>query len=131
MPLGRPGLRVISVHVSPALVLLNKPLPGPPLDIVYSSRNASHIAAKMIFGFFGSIEMSIAAVLLSRNSVRFHVLPPSVLLYTPRFSLGALSLPNAATYTMSGLVGSMRIFEMTGESSNPMCTHVLPASVDL
>ncbi len=32
-PLGSPGLRVISVHVSPPSVLLNRPLPGPPLDI--------------------------------------------------------------------------------------------------
>ena len=32
------GLRVISFHVSPPSVDLNNPLPGPPLDIVYSVR---------------------------------------------------------------------------------------------
>ena len=41
---GMPGFRVISVHVSPPSVLLNIPLPGPPEDIVYSLRKASHSA---------------------------------------------------------------------------------------
>ena len=35
---GRPGKRVISVHVSPPSVLLKSPLPGPPLDIWNSLR---------------------------------------------------------------------------------------------
>jgi hypothetical protein len=33
-----PGLRVSSVHVSPPSVVLNSPLPGPPLDIWYDTR---------------------------------------------------------------------------------------------
>ena len=41
-PAGIPVLRVISLHVSPPSVLLNRPLPGPPLDIWYSLRYASH-----------------------------------------------------------------------------------------
>ena len=125
-PGGSPGLRVISVHVSPPSVDLNRPLPGPPLDIVYSRRNASHSAAYMTFGFRASIEMSTPPVCSSRKSVRFQVLPPSVLLKTPRSSLGALMRPNAATKTMSGLVGWMRIFEMTGASAKPTCVHVFP-----
>src|SRR6267378_6419431 len=62
-PDGNPGLRVISVHVSPPSVLLNRPLPAPPLDIWNSLRYASHIAAYMTLGLWRSMEMSIAAVL--------------------------------------------------------------------
>src|SRR5260221_864375 len=76
-PDGRPGLRVISVQVSPPSVDLNRPEPGPPLDIVYSFRNASHRAAYMTFGLERSIAMSMAPVLSSRSSKRFHVFPPS------------------------------------------------------
>src|SRR6476469_1036405 len=86
-PEGMPGLRVISVHVSPPSVDLNRPLPGPPLDIWYSTRYASHRAAKITFGFFRSRARSTAPVLLSRNRVFFHVLPPSALLNTPRSAL--------------------------------------------
>src|ERR671932_2212011 len=50
-PVGRPGLRVISVHVSPPSVLLNNPLPGPPLDIWYSLRYASQSDAYITWGF--------------------------------------------------------------------------------
>ena len=42
---GMPGLRVSSVHVLPPSVLLNRPLPSPPLDIAHGLRNASHSAA--------------------------------------------------------------------------------------
>src|SRR5215471_8016123 len=65
-PLGIPGLRVISCHVSPPSVDLNSPDPGPPDDIWYSMRYASHIAAYSTFGFVRSTEMSIAPVLSSR-----------------------------------------------------------------
>ena len=90
MPFGSPGLRVISFHVSPPSVDLKRPLPGPPLDIWYSTRYASHNAANITFGFLRSMAMSTAPVLPLRNSTFFHVLPPSVVLKTPRSSL---SLP--------------------------------------
>ena len=127
-PAGRPGLRVISVQVSPPSVLLNKPLPGPPLDIWYSLRYASHSAAYITFGLERSNAMSMAPVFSSRNSTFFHVVPPSVLLNTPRSGLGTLYLPNDATKTMSGLVGWMRIFEMPCDSLKPTGVHDLPAS---
>src|SRR5688572_26763080 len=73
IPSGSPGLRVISVHVSPPLVDLNRPLPGPPLDIWYSTRYASQRAAKITLGLRRSMERSTAPVLLSRNSVFFQV----------------------------------------------------------
>ena len=122
---------MISAHVSPASSDLNRPLPGPPLDIVYSRRNASHSAAKTTFGLRGSIATSTAPLLSSLKSVLLQVLAPSVVLYTPRAWLGALILPNAATNTTSGLVGWMRILEMTGASRKPTCVHVRPASLDL
>ena len=99
MPAGMPGLRVMSVQVSPPSVDLNRPLPGPPLDIVYSVRNASHIAAKITLGLLRSIQRSTAPVLLSRKRTLRHVAPPSVLLNTPRSAFGTPCWPNAATKT--------------------------------
>src|SRR5579864_3531894 len=131
MPAGSPALCVISVHVSPPSVDLKRPLPGPPLDIVYSARKASHRAAKMTLGLWRSIQRSTAPVLSSRKSTCFHVRPPSEDLYTPRSWLGTLYLPKSATKTMLALVGSMRIFEMASECSKPTFVQVLPASVDL
>src|SRR5687767_14676643 len=130
-PRGRLAFRVSSCQVSPPSVDLNSPLPGPPLDIWYSTRYASHIAAYSTFGFVASTLRSIAPVRLSRKSVFSHVCPPSVLLNTPRSAFGAPCFPNAATQRMFGFVGWMRIFEMFSDSRNPMCVHVFPASVDL
>ncbi len=45
LPFGPPGLRVISVHVSPPSVDLNRPLSGPPLSMLQGVRFASQIAA--------------------------------------------------------------------------------------
>src|SRR5215813_9800111 len=66
-PDGSPGAWLISVHVSPPSVDLNNPLPGPPLDILYSLRKASHIAANITYGLCGSIETSMAPVLGPRS----------------------------------------------------------------
>src|SRR5688572_9553167 len=130
-PVGRPGRRVISVHDSPPSVDLKSPEPGPPLSILYSFRYACHSAAYRIIGFVRSTEMSIAPVLSSRYSTLRQVRPPSLLLNTPRSALGAAWNPNAATHTMSGLVGWTRISEMFCLSLKPTFVHVLPASVDL
>src|SRR5205809_6006132 len=124
MPFGSPGACVISVQFWPPSVDLNNPEPGPPLDIVYSLRNASHNAAYMTLGFERSIEMSMAAVLSSRKSTFFQLLPPSVLLKTPRSGLAAECFPNAATKTMFGSVGWIRIFEMFSLDANPTFVHV-------
>src|SRR5678815_4273108 len=111
-PVGRPGLRVISVQCSPPSVDLKRPLPGPPLDIEYSTRNASQSAANITSGLWGSIVMSTAPVLLSRNSTLRQVLPPSVVLKTPRSSLGTPYRPKSATKTMSGLVGWLSLIHI-------------------
>ena len=42
IPLGRPGLRVISVQWSPPSVVLNMPLPLPPDDSSHGVRPACH-----------------------------------------------------------------------------------------
>src|SRR5436190_13773166 len=130
-PCGSPGLRVISRQVSPPSVDLYSPLPGPPLDIWYSTRYASHSAANITVGLRRSMATSAAPDLPSLNSTFFHVLPPSALLKTPRSSLGTLYLPKSATNTMLGFVGWMRIFAIASESEKPMWVQVLPASVDL
>src|SRR5436853_3322703 len=94
MPGGRPWFLVISVQCSPPSVDLNRPLPGPPLDMPHSLRYASQSAAYITSGLLGSIEMSTPPVLSSRYSTLRHVLPPSVVLKMPRSSLFAPYLPN-------------------------------------
>ena len=51
----------------------------------------------------------MAPVLSSTNSTFAHVLPPSVVLYTPRSALLVHSWPEAATNTTSGFVGWIRM----------------------
>src|SRR5580765_8124994 len=89
-PFGNPGLRVISIQCSPPSVDLNNPLPGPPLDIWYSTRYASQSAANITLGFRRSIATSMPPDFASLNSTFFQLLPPSVDLKMPRSSL---SLP--------------------------------------
>src|SRR5881394_604171 len=131
VPLGSPSLRVISVHVSPPSVDLKSPEPGPPLDMVYSVRYASQSAAYMTSGVVRLNATSIAAVLSSRKRTFFQVRPPSADLYRPRSGFGAECFPNAATNTMSGFDGWIRIFEMFSDDAKPTFVQVLPASVDL
>src|SRR5690606_5936600 len=130
-PCGSPGLRVISVHVSPPSTDLNSPEPGPPLESIHSVRYASQKPAYMTCGFDGVSARSTAPARSLRYSTLRQVLPPSVLLNTPRSSFGPNSRPSAATYTRSQLVGWMRMRPIARASVSPMCVQVLPASVDL
>src|SRR6185312_13477862 len=107
------------------------PLPGPPLENDQWLRDICHIPAYITKGLAGSIVMLIAPVSLSTKRIFFHVLPPSVVLNTPRSGLGANRWPRAAAYTMSGLLGSIRIQVMMCVSPRPTYCHVFPASVDL
>src|SRR6188474_1081155 len=59
---GSPVFLVSSVHVLPPSMVLNNPLPGPPLDSEYGVRNTSHNVAYNTSGFFGSITRSTAPV---------------------------------------------------------------------
>src|SRR5690606_9521927 len=110
---------------------LNSPEPGPPLESIHSVRYASQKPAYMTCGFDGVSARSTAPARSLRYSTLRQVLPPSVLLNTPRSSFGPNSRPSAATYTRSQLVGWMRMRPIARASVSPMCVQVLPASVDL
>ena len=97
IPLGSPVLRVISVQWSPPSVVLKIPLPAPPLINSHGFRPACQSAAYSTSGFVGSITSSIAPVESFRKRIFFQVLPPSVVLKTPRSGFGAQTCPNAAT----------------------------------
>src|SRR6185437_9560965 len=73
--------------------------------------------------------MSLTPVESLRNSTLRHVLPPSVVLYTPRSALGAHTWPNAPTYATSGLCGSTMTRAICLVSVRPTDVHVLPSSV--
>ena len=63
-------------------------------------------------GRTGSIRSSRAPVLSSTYSTLSHVLPPSVVLKTPRSSLAPHTRPKAATYTVFGSFGWTTILPM-------------------
>src|SRR5687767_14469525 len=85
---GRPGFFVSSVQVLPPSVVLNRPPPGPPLESEWGVRNTSQNPAYRTSGFFASIVKSTAPVFSFRNRTRFQILPPSVVLNTPRSGFG-------------------------------------------
>ncbi len=59
-------------------------------------------------GFAGLSSTSAAPTLSDTNSTLRHVLPPSVVLKTPRSEFAVNAFPIAATQTMFGFVGWMR-----------------------
>src|SRR5207249_10404920 len=59
------------------------------------------------------------------------VLPPSAVRYTPRSGFGAHTWPRAATKTMSGLAGTITIWDTWPTSPRPMNCQLLPASGDM
>src|ERR1019366_2213536 len=75
--------------------------------------------------------MSVNPVFSSTYLILFHVLPPSVVLYTPRSGLGPKRCPGTATYTTSGCFGSMTMRAIVCDSFSPMFVNVFPPSVDL
>src|SRR5690348_9304595 len=109
IPVGRPWAWLMLVQVAPPSVVLKMPLPGPPLENVHGRRYACHIVAYNTRGSAGSIASVIAPVWSLTNWIFFQVLPPSVLLYTPRSAFGAHTWPMAATYTTSGSCGATTI----------------------
>src|SRR6266403_1036834 len=64
-------------------------------------------------------------------STFFHVLPPSVVLKTPRSSLSFQRWPVAQTSTVLPLLGSTEIFAMCSASFSPTLLQFSPPSVDL
>src|SRR6185437_4203105 len=59
-----------------------------PLTCVYGLRCSVHMPAYSTFGLDGSIAMSLAPVVSLTYSTLFQVLPASVVMNTPRVSLG-------------------------------------------
>src|SRR5689334_9985771 len=81
-----------------------------------------------MFGSCGSTCTSLAPVHWSTVSTGFHVLPPSVVLKTPRSPPPAHRPPCDATQTMSGFVGCTTMRPMCSLVLSPMLSHVLPPS---
>src|SRR5207248_10711437 len=82
---------VISVQVAPPSAERYKPLPdglsgpSPPERNVQPFRRKSHMQAKSTLGSFGSLVTHDAPVEgFAPFKIRFQVLPPSVVLYSPR-----------------------------------------------
>src|SRR5438105_7528931 len=93
-----------SVHVVPRSALLNRPLPlgapgsSPPERNVHPLRRKSHIPAKSVFGFVGSIDIIEQPVdRLAPARIFVHDFPASVVLYTPRSLLSLQSFPGTHT----------------------------------
>src|SRR3989442_6441198 len=82
-------------------------------------------------GLPGTITRCAAPVESFTDSTFCHVLPPSAVRYTPRSGFGAHTWPRAATKTMSGLAGSVTIWDTWATSPKPTDCHVLRASGDL
>jgi hypothetical protein len=78
MPGGSPGLRVISFQVFPASVVLNRPLPAPPLTSIQGLRPACQNPAYSTSGLVGSMIRSTAPVESLRNRILVQLLPPSI-----------------------------------------------------
>ncbi len=85
----------------------------------------------MTSGSVSDILTSLAPVSASPLITARQVLPPSVVLYSPRSPPEPNSGPVAATNTTSGFRGSMTILLMCFESRRPTCVKVFPPSVDL
>src|SRR2546430_16004432 len=130
-PDGNPGLCVSSVQCSPPSVDLKIPPPGPPDTSCHGLRCACQKAAYSTSGLDGSRTRSEIPVESLRNSTLFHVLPPSVVLYTPRSAFGPKACPWAPTHTMSGLAGWKRAREVCRVSASPTKAQGLPPSIAL
>ena len=96
IPSGKPP-PFTSVHVVPASVLFHSAEPGPPLFSEYGVRSRSQLAANRMLGSFRFIATSTNPALSLTNFTNCHVVPPSVVLYSPRSGLAFHAAPSAAT----------------------------------
>src|SRR5688572_12327097 len=129
LPAGRP-LPASRVHRSPPSSERQMPLPGPPPTKQHAVRRRWYVAANSVFGFDGSIAISVAPVFSSTYSTLFQLWPPFVLLKTPRSAFGPNRFPTAATHTMSGFVGCTMMRAIDCVSRSPTCVNVRPPSVE-
>src|SRR3954447_19777875 len=103
-----------------------------PRKLSNSSRCRCQVATSIVSGLAGLTAISITPVLSSSSGrTFFQVLPPSVVLNSPRSPPGPYSRPRAPTNTVSGLVGWIQILPIWYEAFRPMFFQVLPPSVDL
>src|SRR6185437_12673447 len=119
------------VQVTPLSREVNTPLPGPPPFCCQVRWETCQVPANNTLGLPGSMLRPEQPVSWLTNSVRFQVLPPSVVRNTPRSCCGAEARPSAHTSTLFGSRGLITMREMRPVSVRPMCCQVLPASVDL
>src|SRR6185437_86809 len=110
-PVGNPLASLVQV-LAPSVVL-KMPASVPAGRKPYSRRSRSSAAAYSTSGFDGSITTSPKPVYLLISLVFVQLLPPSVVLYKPRSPPEVQSGRSAATYTMFGSRGSIRM--------RPMC----------
>src|SRR5438093_3584943 len=127
---GRP-LPDSFVHVFAPSVVFHKPLPGPPPLKPQGVRRRWYDAAMSTSGFDGFMATSVNPVFSSMNFVFVQVLPPSVVLYSPRSWFGPNKCPSAATYAMSGSFGWTTMRAMLCVSLSPMVSKLFPPSIDL
>src|SRR5436190_19843669 len=97
-PAGRPALCVSSVQCSPPSEDLKMPPPAPPETSCHGLRCACQNAAYSTAEFDGSSTRSEIPVESLRNSTLRHVLPASVVLYTPRSVFGLAAVSWASAY---------------------------------
>src|SRR5688572_2001677 len=83
-PFGIPSSSVNRFQVAPPSYVTCRPDPGPPELKNHGQRRYSHIAAKSLFGLTGSITRSATPVRSLTYRTFVQVLPPSVVLKTPR-----------------------------------------------
>src|SRR5437667_2715351 len=97
VPFGIPLLRDSSFQLSPPSVDFQSAEPSPPLSNEYGERRKRQVDAYRMRGLVGSKVRSTAPASRLTKRMRSHVLPPSLLRYTPRVSLGPKAWPMAAT----------------------------------
>jgi hypothetical protein len=93
--------------------------PGPPWMMVNTCRRRWWVAATITSGFFGSMTKSVTPVCSSVSSSLVQVLPPSVVLYSPRSPPALHSGPWEATNTVSDSVGWTTILAMCSDAFRP------------
>src|SRR6267142_1694827 len=104
---------------------------GPPPLNPKGVRRRWYAAAYSVSGLSGSMAMSLTPVSSLIFRTCDQLLPPSLVLYTPRSGFGPHKCPSAATYTTSEFFAWTTIRPMCRVASSPIFFHVFPPSSDL
>ena len=125
---GRPFITFS--QVSPPSIVLYNDVSFPPSSKRQGLRLKVHIPAYIILGLLISIVMSAQPVSSSIYKIFFQLLPPLVVLNTPRSLFGPHSFPKAHTQAMSGLFGSTTIRLILSVFSKPRWSQFSPPLTD-